>query len=131
MDEKIKYWIELAEYDLETADVMLKSKRYLYVGFMCHQAIEKAFKALYVSVKNDMPPYTHNLDYLAEKTETYDNLSEDYKDIIDLLTPLNIEARYPSHKEKLMKDLNHTKCLRIISSTKELFEWIKTQLQNV
>ncbi|MEJ5265377.1 MAG: hypothetical protein WHT29_08695 [Bacteroidales bacterium] len=23
---------------------MLKTKRFLYVGFMCHQAIEKAFK---------------------------------------------------------------------------------------
>lgn len=35
------YWIEIAKYDLETAEAMLKSKRYLYVGFMCHQSIEK------------------------------------------------------------------------------------------
>jgi len=27
------YWIEIAKYDLETAEAMLKSKRYLYVGF--------------------------------------------------------------------------------------------------
>jgi HEPN domain-containing protein len=40
MDEKVKYWVELAEYDLETAKAMLKSKRYLYVGFNCHQTIE-------------------------------------------------------------------------------------------
>ena len=45
MDSKIKYWIDISDYDLETAEAMLQSKRYLYVGFMCHQTIEKAFKA--------------------------------------------------------------------------------------
>ncbi|HNT28701.1 MAG TPA: HEPN domain-containing protein, partial [bacterium] len=42
--EKTAYWFEIAEYDLETARAMLKTKRYLYVGFMCHQTIEKALK---------------------------------------------------------------------------------------
>ncbi len=45
MDSKIKYWIDLSDYDLDTAEAMLQSKRYLYVGFMCHQSIEKSFKA--------------------------------------------------------------------------------------
>lgn len=41
MDEKVKYWVDIAQYDLETAKAMLETKRYLYVGFMCHQTIEK------------------------------------------------------------------------------------------
>jgi HEPN domain-containing protein len=41
MEEKVKYWVELAEYDLETASAMLKSKRYLYIGFMCQQTVER------------------------------------------------------------------------------------------
>ena len=51
MKEKIQYWIEMAEYDLETAKVMLKGKRFLYVGFMCHQVIEKILKGYFVFVK--------------------------------------------------------------------------------
>ena len=51
--EIIEYWKELAEYDLETAKAMLKTKRYLYVGFMCHQVIEKIFKGYFVSRKNE------------------------------------------------------------------------------
>jgi len=31
IDEKITYWTDIAEYDFETAKVMLNSKRYLYV----------------------------------------------------------------------------------------------------
>lgn len=43
--ERIEYWLDIANYDLETAEAMLQSKRYLYVGFMCHQVVEKSIKA--------------------------------------------------------------------------------------
>jgi len=39
-NERIEYWLELADYDLETAKVMQQTGRYLYVGFMCHQTVE-------------------------------------------------------------------------------------------
>ncbi|MFO7761664.1 MAG: HEPN domain-containing protein [Thermodesulfobacteriota bacterium] len=41
MSENIKYWIEMSDYDLQSAEAMLESGRYLYVGFMAHQSIEK------------------------------------------------------------------------------------------
>ncbi len=47
MDKKALYWIELSDYDSETAEAMLNSKRYLYVRFMCHQTIEKIFKSFF------------------------------------------------------------------------------------
>lgn len=58
---EIEYWLDLAKYDLETAKAMNDTKRYLYVGFMCHQVIEKALKAYYARRFEDAPPYTHNL----------------------------------------------------------------------
>ena len=39
--DRVEYWIETSEYDLETAKIMLKGKRFLYVGFMCNLALEK------------------------------------------------------------------------------------------
>jgi HEPN domain-containing protein len=128
MDSKIKYWIDLSDYDLETARAMLQSKRYLYVGFMCHQAIEKAFKAYFVKLKSETPPFSHSLSYLAGKGDFYNLFSETQQQFIDQLEPLNIEARYPSHKERLMKSLTDAKCNEIIEKTKELQEWIKVKL---
>ena len=41
---------------------MLDTKRFLYVGFMCHQAIEKALKGIFVARKPETePPYIHKL----------------------------------------------------------------------
>jgi HEPN domain-containing protein len=128
MEDKVQYWIEISDYDLETAEAMLRSKRYLYVGFMCHQAIEKVFKAYYTSIKSETAPFSHSLSYLAKKGDFYESFSEEQKDFIDQIEPLNIEARYPSHKERLLKSLTEKKCSEILKKTKELQIWIKEKL---
>jgi len=128
MNNNIKYWLELSDYDLETAEAMLKSKRYLYVGFMCHQAIEKIFKAYFIRNKMKTAPFSHSLSYIAKKGEFYESFSDKQKEFIDQIEPLNIEARYPSHKERLLKSLTESKCIEIIIHTKEIQTWIKEKL---
>ncbi len=128
MDDKVNYWKDLSDYDLETAEAMLKSKRFLYVGFMCHQTIEKIFKAYYSRLTSDVAPFSHSLSYIARKGEFYENFSEDQQDFIDQLEPLNIEARYPSHKERLLKSLTYEKCKELIEKTQQLQQWIKSKL---
>ena len=128
MNKKSTYWIEIADYDLETAKAMLASKRYLYVGFMCHQAVEKMIKAYYTSTKDDVPPYSHNLKNLAEKCELLPLFSEEQLDFIEELLPMNIEARYPTHKEKIFNLLTPQKCGEIIKQTEILCQWIKQRL---
>jgi HEPN domain-containing protein len=83
-----------------------------------------------VFARNDNPPYTHNLNYLADQSEIYSKLTEEQKDFIDLLEPLNIEARYPTNKEGLMRSLNDERCKEIIQKTERLYKWIKQQLLN-
>ncbi len=77
MDNKINYWIDISDYDLETADAMLQSKRYLYVGFMCHQAIEKVFKAYFTLIKSETAPFSHSLSFLAKKGDFYEFFTEE------------------------------------------------------
>lgn len=51
--DKAGYWFDGAEYDLQTARAMLETRRFLYVGLMCHQTIEKALKGVLVSRNPD------------------------------------------------------------------------------
>lgn len=95
---------------------------------MCHQVVEKALKGYYSFTQSDNPPYIHNLTILAERAGIYDTLNDKQLDLIDLLEPLNIEARYPSHKEMLLKTLSSERCSKIILETEELLLWIKNKL---
>lgn len=129
MDDKVGYWIDLSDYDFETAKAMLESRRFLYVGFMCHQTIEKIFKAMFVNKYPENPlPYIHNLTVLAKKGDFYHLLSEEQMGFLDVVEPLNIEARYPSHKERLMKSLTESRCKEIIQKTEDIQEWVKKKL---
>ena len=68
---------------------------------------------------------------LAEKNQLKNELSEDQIELLSLLNPLNIEARYPKYKDDLLKSLSKDKCLEIISKTKNLQKWVKSKLEIV
>lgn len=126
--DKVAYWIDIADYDLETAKAMYSTKRWLYVGFMCHQVIEKTLKAYWCASQEQDPPYTHNIVKLAVDSKLADEMSEEQNSFIDEMMPLNIEARYPSYKEQLSKRLTPAYCQIILKQTEELQLWIKSKL---
>ena len=70
----------------------------------------------------------HHLSRLAAKSGLIDALSEEQMDFIDSLEPLNIEARYPSYKELLIRILTPEYCKELLDKTKALQLWIKDRL---
>jgi len=124
------YWLSLADYDFATAKSMLKAKRYIYVGFMCHQTIEKALKAIIARdcSEGDMPPKIHNLVKLSIRANVAEEMNIEQQDFLADLNPLNIEARYPEYKEKIAQTLDKKVCRNFINKTEELLCWIKERL---
>ena len=130
MSEKVEYWLAIADYDLETARAMLKSGRLLYVGFMCHQTIEKALKAVISRdcEEGELPPKIHNLSKLADRANLFELMSDTQQSLIFELNPLNIEARYPEYKKQIAAGLTKESCEWLLKGTEELLCWIKEQL---
>ena len=55
-------------------------------------------------------------------------MAEDQLAFIDIMTPLNIEARYPEYKDALLSSLTPEKCQEIIEQTKTMKQWIEMML---
>jgi len=127
-EEKIKYWVDLLNNDFVVAETLMKNGHNLYAGFMCHQVIEKIFKGYYVKVKNDTPPFKHDLEYFAQRSGLYELLNDEQISFIEKLNPLNIEARYPSYKNKLSQYLTDERIQSIFNQTKELLQWTKEKI---
>lgn len=90
--DKTAYWLDIADYDLDTAEAMHQTVRWLYVAFMCHQVIEKTLKAYWCATRDDDPPYTHNHKRLADGCGLYQQLTTDQREFIETITNYNIEA---------------------------------------
>jgi HEPN domain-containing protein len=127
--EKFGYWLEQAQYDLDTADAMFTSKRWIYVIFMCQQAIEKLVKGLYgLYLDFDSIPKVHRIAHIAEGFE--DKLSQpisaDAYALFDLLSSYYLNNRYPDYSDKLAKQTDQRKARETLDKTKEVFAWLLT-----
>ncbi|MBL7132082.1 MAG: HEPN domain-containing protein [Candidatus Omnitrophica bacterium] len=127
MQKTIQEWIEISEYDLKTAEAMLSAARYLYVAFMCQQALEKILKAFYVMKKNELPPRTHNLLYLVDILEI--DLGDKKLELLSQLNQFYLESRYPGERIQLAKEVDKNKAIEILEKTKEAWKCLRQKLR--
>lgn len=127
MDKIIFHWVERAEYDLETAKSMLDTGRYLYVGYMCQQAVEKVLKGIIAQQNKENLPI-HNLNRLAHVAGIENDLDPEQFNFLAELTPYCIEARYGDYKESLSEIINEQKAKETYEKTQEIFKWLSRKI---
>ncbi len=57
-------WIAYAQKDMEAARTLYRAGHYMACAYHCHQALEKALKALWTRYNDEEPPRIHNLRLL-------------------------------------------------------------------
>ncbi|MBU2444441.1 MAG: HEPN domain-containing protein [Bacteroidetes bacterium] len=123
IQKQIEYWRDQAVSDIETAEILIEKKKLLHGLFFCHLVIEKILKAHYVKTKKDVPPKTHQLNYLAKNSDLV--FSPDQINFLGILMKYQLEGRYP---ENSISSPSVKIADKYLSQTKELLEWLKNQL---
>ena len=123
MSKNSKQWLVQAHYDLGTAQYMFKGKRYFYAVFMCHLAVEKAFKGLYQNKFKKFPPKTHSLIFLMSEL----NLEPSERTIRFLIKidQASVMTRYPEDLVKLQKIYTAVKTRDFLTKAKETLQWVE------
>lgn len=127
MKRETQLWIERADYDLVTAEAMLKSARYLYVAFACQQTVEKYLKAVIQEGSDTMPPFIHNLSALLKITSV--SLTDNQNSFLMLLTQYYLNTRYVDVKQKLLETMNKEKASECLKKTQEIVKCLKSALK--
>lgn len=123
----VQYWIDGSDYDIKTSAGLFQKKRYPYVLFFCHLAVEKLLKAIIVKETGEHAPFTHNLLFLSGTARL--ELSKRFEQLLIELSKFNIEARYPDYTMSLYKiaDAGYTKAY--LTDTREFLQWLKKDLK--
>jgi len=127
--EKFSHWLDHAQYDMDSAEVMLQAGRWLYVVFMCQQAIEKLVKGLYgLYLDFESIPRIHNIRVLFERFQNKidADVRKDFIDLFDMLTLFYLNNRYPKYASDLADKTKCEDAIKIIEETKESFAWLLT-----
>ena len=127
-EEKYAYWLELANYDLESASAMFTAGRWFYVVFMCQQAIEKLCKGLYTLHIDDNVPKIHNIKTIVSrfKDKLPDVISEDTLRFFDNLSAQYLTYRYPDFETKPGRCITKNEVNEVLTKTREVFSWLLT-----
>ena len=128
-EEKSNYWIELAQYDLDTAVAMFSTGRWFYVVFMCQQAIEKWCKGLYTLYVDDNVPKIHNIktifSHFKEKLPIT-VVDDETGRFFDTLSAQYITYRYPDFNNMPGKQTGKDEAEAILARTREVYAWLLT-----
>jgi len=125
MREEIKNNWEQAKADLKTAENSLKSGDYYASVFWCQQSLEKALKA-YILLYKKESPFIHSLIKLGRIAE----IPEKYEASLKIISPEYYATRYADASGEVPYKLySKEENLEILNDTKEIIEWINTQIR--
>ena len=123
MRSDTRNWIASAEYDLETAQHLLATGRYLYVIFMCHLALEKILKALAGEALGRMPPRTHDLIYLVRASGIAP--PREHLDFIGKINTASVPTRYPDDLARAVAAYPREVAEDYLATTRSVVGWLK------
>ena len=116
-------WIALTDYDIETAQHMLETGRYLYVIFLCHLSLEKMLKAHVAEVTQTLPIKTHDLIYLVKTSGL--KLPEKHLDFLGKINTASIPTRYPDDLQRSLKEYPKSVAKDYLAKTQEILQWLR------
>lgn len=121
----IKYWLDTAQEDWETAQAIYQAKHYSNALFFCHLAIEKLLKGLVYKNTDEPPPPIHNLLKLSQTAKI--SVSEQLMEQLKEISKWNLEARYDSYKREFYHKATLQYSKQWIDIAYEVFLWLKKQ----
>ena len=127
-DDKITYWLKIAEEDWRVANHLFEKGDYSYALFFGDLTVEKILKALYIDKQNETPPFSHNLVYLSEKSGI--ELHEDNLELLEEISDYNLEARYPDDKLSFFRKCTIEFTENKLKQIEGVRKWLLRQLQS-
>lgn len=113
-----------SQSDFDTAKSILKTGKNLYYClFFCHLTIEKCLKGLVVKKIQQIPPRTHDLEFLAKKADI--KLGENELNFLTDMNGFNLEARYPDEKFEIYKKATLSLTKKYFKTTEQFILWLQ------
>ena len=126
--EYIDYWINTAEKDWVSVDILFAGKQYLHCLFWAHLVLEKLAKALWVkNHEENIPPKIHNLIVLLRQANV--DLGMENMNFLDEYNNFQLSSRYPDYLNMVYKVCTKQFTETQIDKVKEIRKCLLEMLQ--
>jgi HEPN domain-containing protein len=126
--DRVQFWINSANDDWTVSRHLFEKEDYSYALFFGHLTLEKLLKGLYVYLRNETPPHTHRLVFLAESLSL--EMNSPQVDLLEAVTDFNLEARYPDEKFSFKRKCTKEFAEKYLKEIEEMKEWLIKRLRS-
>jgi HEPN domain-containing protein len=126
--DRVQFWIKSANDDWTVSRHLFEKEDYPYALFFGHLTLERTLKALYVHFRNETPPRTHRLVFLAESLSL--DLNSSQLDLLEAVTDFNLEARYPDEKFSFKRKCTRQFAQKYLNEIEVMKEWLMKRLRS-
>lgn len=123
----VKIWLDGAIDALETAEVLLSSKKYNHALFFGQLYLEKLLKATTYHTTDNHPLFTHDLSLLARKSGI--TISDNQLTQLDEITSFNVSGRYQEHKHAIYQKATPEYTTQWMTNIKELGNYFNSLIK--
>ena len=126
----MNYWINSANNDYETINILFAGKKYTWSLFVGHLVIEKLLKALYAKSNKSTPhaPKSHDLSYLASKIPL--ELTNEQETLLNTISRFNLDGRYDDYKNNFYNLCTEDYTKKSIDKINTIRDWLIMLLNN-
>lgn len=124
-DNVIKYWLESAKNDQETANDLFGAKKYTWSLFIWQLVVEKHLKSRLAVKFDGTTPITHDLVKLAKLAGL--PLTKNQENNLFEITAFNINARYEDYKRSFYKKATRAFTIKWIKIIRDFLLWLNKQ----
>jgi len=118
-EEALDWWNE-AKHNIRQAKRNFEIGEYSVSAFLCHQASEKALKALYIVKKSRLPPRGHDLTKIGRLLDANEIMDE-----LKLLNPHYTISRYPNAANAVPSEVYTREVAeRCLLAATRILEWV-------
>ncbi len=119
----VDYWIGSSLEDIESAELLITSRKFRHGMFFAHLALEKTLKAHICKNKQTMAPRIHNLLRLSEQSGI--NFNDYQLHFLARFDQYQLEGRYP---DILQFTADESVLLKQFQIAREFHTWLISQL---
>ncbi len=107
--------------------MLLRSRRYVYVLFLCQQSLEKLLKAHVTACTGELAPRIHNLVRLADMSSQ--QFSAEERVLLERLSLYYLQSRYPPEIAALAKTVKRAMAADHLQQTEALWKRVRRRLR--
>lgn len=125
----VRNWVRTAYDSFLSAHILMRYGQYYDSLYLAHLSIEKMLKAkmLHDTGKFD---YGHNLVQFINKLGLQELMPDWMIDFCADLNPFQTAGRYPTEKERILRDVDEEFLRAAINNTGKVLKWIGDQMKS-